>query len=159
MSTFNPAQAKQGVLFPCHGIGIVFNTMLDLNDSENKTFYLNIMQLQRSCDYFLGVPFNIASYSLLVYMICEVLNNDDLNNQNNQAKYKYKPGELTMSLGDYHLYETHYEEAMRQLIRTPHEFPTLYFNKKIHKMEDFKLEDIELVNYNCWPEIKAQMVS
>lgn len=153
MSTFNPAQAKQGVLFPCHGIGIVFNTMLDLNDPEHNTYYLNCMQLQRSCDYFLGVPFNIASYSLLVYMICEVLNNDE------NCKYKYKPGELTMSLGDYHLYQTHYEEAMRQVIRTPNEFPTLYFNKKIHKMEDFKLEDIELVNYNCWPEIKAQMVS
>jgi thymidylate synthase len=127
--------------------------MQDLNDGEHKTFYLNIMQLQRSCDYFLGVPFNIASYSLLVYMICEVLNNDE------DCKYKYKPGELIMSLGDYHLYESHYEEAMRQLIRTPTDFPMLYFNKKIHKIEDFKLEDIELVNYNCWPEIKAQMVS
>ncbi len=152
MSTYNPAQAKQGVLFPCHGIGIVFNTSLDTSDTERKTFYLNIMQLQRSCDYFLGVPFNIASYSLLVYMICEVINNDE------HCKYKYKPGELTMTLGDYHLYETHYEEAMRQLVRTPNEFPILYFNKKIYKIEDFKLEDIELINYNCWPEIKATMV-
>jgi dihydrofolate reductase/thymidylate synthase len=153
MSTYNPAQASQGVLYPCHGIGIVFNTRLDETDLEKNTYYLNVMQLQRSCDYFLGVPFNIASYSLLVYMICEVLNNDVM------CKYKYKTGELTMSLGDYHLYETHYKEAKRQLIRTPNEFPTLSFNKKIYKMEDFTLQDINLSNYNCWPEIKAQMVS
>lgn len=152
MSTFNPAQASQGVLYPCHGIGVVFNTRLDETDTEKNTFYLNLMQLQRSCDYFLGVPFNIASYSLLVYMICEVLNNDDT------CKFTYKPGELTMSLGDYHLYETHYNEAQRQLIRTPNEFPTLSFNKKIYNIEDFTLQDIEISHYNYWPEIKAKMV-
>jgi dihydrofolate reductase/thymidylate synthase len=152
MSTFNPAQASQGVLYPCHGIGIIFNTRLDETSTEKDTFYLNIMQLQRSCDYFLGVPFNIASYSLLVYMICEVLNNDD------SCKFKYKPGELTMSLGDYHLYESHYSEAERQIIRTPNNFPSLSFNKKIYKLEDFTFKDIELTNYDCWPEIKAIMV-
>lgn len=152
MSCFNPAQASQGVLYPCHGIGIVFNTKIDETCVEKNTFYLNVMQLQRSCDYFLGVPFNIASYALLVYMICEVLNNDDM------CKFTYKPGELTMSLGDYHLYETHFTEAYRQLIRIPNEFPTLSFNKKIYNIEDFTLQDIEISHYNCWSEIKAKMV-
>jgi dihydrofolate reductase/thymidylate synthase len=153
MTTYNPAQAKQGVLFPCHGIGIVFNAEKDILDVNDQTYYLNCMQLQRSCDYFLGVPFNIASYSLLVYMICEVLNND------NECKYIFKPGELTMSLGDYHLYNSHIEEASRQVVRTPNEFPSLHFNKKIYNLEDFKLEDIEIINYNPGVEIKAKMVS
>jgi thymidylate synthase len=153
MTTYNPAQAKQGVLFPCHGIGIIFNAEKDVLDMNENTYYLNCMQLQRSCDYFLGVPFNIASYSLLVYMICEVLNNDIT------CKYKYKPGELTMSLGDYHLYNSHIEEAARQVVRSPNDFPSLHFNKKIYNLEDFKLEDIEIKNYNPGVEIKAKMVS
>ncbi len=153
MTTYNPAQAKEGVLFPCHGIGIVFNAEKDVLDINENTYYLNCMQLQRSCDYFLGVPFNIASYSLLVYMICEVLNNDET------CKYNYRPGELTMSLGDYHLYNSHIEEAQRQVVRIPNDFPTLHFNKKIYNLEDFKLEDIEIKNYNPGAEIKAKMVS
>jgi thymidylate synthase len=153
MTTYNPAQAKEGVLFPCHGIGIIFNAEKDMTDFTDNTYYLNIMQLQRSCDYFLGVPFNIASYSLLVYMICEILNNDS------ECKYNYRPGELTMSLGDYHLYNSHIEEASRQVIRVPNNFPTLHFNKKIYNLEDFKLEDIEIKNYNPGVEIKANMVS
>jgi dihydrofolate reductase/thymidylate synthase len=156
MTTFNPAQASKGVLYPCHGIGIVFNTQLDtyynITNTEKPIYCLNIMQLQRSCDYFLGVPFNIASYALLVYMICEVLNNDE------ECKFRYKPGELTISLGDYHLYKNHYEEAQRQLLRTPNEFPNLYFNKKIYNIEEFELNDIDIVHYNFWPEIKTQMV-
>jgi thymidylate synthase len=151
MSTYNPIQASEGVLFPCHGIGIVFNTKPD-GDDEN-TFYLNVMQLQRSCDYFLGVPFNIASYSLLVYMLCEVLNNDI------NCKYTFKPGELTMSLGDYHLYESHINEAKRQFVRTPTRFPTLQFKNKINNLEDFTFDDIEIIDYNPCIEIKATMVS
>jgi thymidylate synthase len=85
-------------------------------------------------------------------MICEVLNNDIT------CKYKYKPGELTMSLGDYHLYNSHIEEASRQVVRTPNDFPSLHFNKKICNLEDFKLEDIEIKNYNPGVEIKAKMV-
>jgi thymidylate synthase len=153
MTTYNPAQAKEGVLFPCHGIGIIFNAEKDVLDINEQTYYLNCMQLQRSCDYFLGVPFNIASYSLLVYMICEILNNDE------SCKYVYRPGELTMSLGDYHLYNSHIEEAQRQVVRIPNEFPSLHFNKKIYNLEDFKLEDIEIKNYNPGVEIKANMVS
>ena len=162
MSTYNPIQASEGVLFPCHGIGIVFNTVkvktdetdeTDETDKNDNTYYLNVMQLQRSCDYFLGVPFNIASYSLLVYMLCEVLNNDI------ECKYKFIPGELTMSLGDIHLYEVHINEAKRQLARTPTDFPSLEFKTKIYNIEDFKFDDIEIIDYNPCVEIKATMVS
>ena len=85
-------------------------------------------------------------------MLCEVLNNDV------ECMCTYKPGELIMSLGDYHLYETHYEEAKRQIIRTPNEFPLLQFRNKIYNINDFNFESIELINYNAWPEIKASMV-
>lgn len=148
MTTYNPSMAKEGVLFPCHGVTIMFHT--NFIDDNNLT--LDIMQTQRSCDYFLGVPFNIASYSLLVYMICHILNNDET------CKYKYKPGKLVINLGDYHLYEEHLEQAKRQILRVPQEFPTLNIKNKVLRLEDFKLEDIELLNYHCYAGIKADMI-
>ena len=148
LTTYNPAMAKQGVLFPCHGVTIMFHT----NFLTETDLTLDIMQTQRSCDYFLGVPFNIASYALLVYMICHVLNNDET------CKYKYKPGKLVMNLGDYHLYEEHLEQAKRQILRAPQQFPILNFKNKVLKIEDFKFDDIELLNYYCYPGIKAEMI-
>lgn len=148
MTTYNPAQASQGVLFPCHGISIQFQTV-----KIGDVYSLNISQNQRSCDYFLGVPFNIASYALLNYMICHVLNNDP------NCKYKFEPGQLIMFLGDYHLYKCHTQQAQRQTLRTPYKFPTLHFKKNVNNIEDFKLEDIEIVGYECYPGIVAEMVA
>jgi len=153
MTTYNPAQAKQGVLFPCHGIGIVFNTSEIGIDNNKRVYELNCMQLQRSCDYFLGVPFNIASYSLLVYLICEVLNNDET------CTNKYIPGNFILSLGDYHLYKSHINEARRQVIRTPCDFPQLIFKNKRKNIEEFELNDIEIINYNPHLVITASMVA
>jgi dihydrofolate reductase/thymidylate synthase len=149
MTTYNPAQAREGVLFPCHGISIQFNTEL-INDNQYK---LNISQNQRSCDYFLGVPFNIASYALLNYMICHVLNNDS------ECKYKYIPGELIMFLGDYHIYKEHIVQAHRQMFRTPKIFPTLKFKQNISNIEDFTFDCIELIDYDCYPAIQAEMIA
>lgn len=149
MTTYNPAQAKEGVLFPCHGISIQFNTEL-INDNNYK---LNISQNQRSCDYFLGVPFNIASYALLNYMICHVLNND------NESKYKYEPGELVMFLGDYHIYNQHKTQSIRQILRIPKKFPKLQFKRNILNIEDFNLDDIELINYDSYSAIQAEMIA
>jgi thymidylate synthase len=149
MTTYNPAQAKEGVLFPCHGISIQFNTEL-INDNRYK---LNISQNQRSCDYFLGVPFNIASYALLNYMVCHVLNNDS------ECKYKYEPGELVMFLGDYHIYKEHKIQAIRQILRIPKKFPKLEFKRNIFKIEDFNLEDIDLINYDSYSAIQADMIA
>jgi thymidylate synthase len=148
MTTYNPAQASQGVLFPCHGISIQFQT-----HKIDDVYSLNISQNQRSCDYFLGVPFNIASYALLNYMICHVLNNDP------ECKYKFEPGELIMFLGDYHLYKVHTQQANRQTLRNPYKFPTLHFKKNVSNIEDFKLEDIEISGYECYPGIVAEMVA
>jgi thymidylate synthase len=114
---------------------------------------LNISQNQRSCDYFLGVPFNIASYALLNYMICHVLNNDP------ECKYIYEPGELVMFLGDYHIYKEHKTQAIRQILRIPKKFPNLKFKRSISKMEEFTLEDIELINYESYPGIQAEMIA
>jgi dihydrofolate reductase/thymidylate synthase len=148
MTTYNPAQASQGVLFPCHGISIQFQTR-----KINDVYSLNISQNQRSCDYFLGVPFNIASYALLNYMICHVLNNDP------ECKYKFEPGQLIMFLGDYHLYKVHTQQAQRQYLRNPYKFPTLNFKRSVENIEDFKLEDIEILGYECYPGIVAEMVA
>ena len=147
MTTYNPSMATQGVLFPCHGITIMFHC----NNISDNNYTLDLMQTQRSCDYFLGVPFNIASYSLLVYMMCHVLNNSD------DCPYKYEPGKLVMNLGDYHLYEEHLNQAKKQILRTPDNFPELRFKNVVNRLEDFKYEDIEIINYNPYPGIIAEM--
>jgi thymidylate synthase len=149
MTTYNPSQAFDGVLFPCHGICIMFNTTYI---SDNK-YKLNVMMTQRSCDYFLGVPFNIASYALLVYMICDKLNHEE------DRKYEYIPGELIMNLGDTHIYEEHKVQAIRQLLRTPYEFPTLTFINHPKNIEDYKIEDIVIKDYKCHPGIIAKMIA
>ena len=149
MTTYNPAQAKEGVLFPCHGISIQFNT----EPIDDNHYRLNISQNQRSCDYFLGVPFNIASYALLNYMICHVLNNDP------ECKYRYEPGELVMFLGDYHIYKEHKTQAIRQILRIPKKFPKLEFKRNIIKIEDFTLEDILISDYDSYSAIQADMIA
>lgn len=148
MTTYNPAQAFEGVLFPCHGITIMFYCNL-INDN---TFRLDLMMTQRSCDLFLGVPFNIASYALFVYLICDHINNSD-------SKYKYIPGKLIMNLGDVHIYEEHKTQAIRQILRIPCEFPSLKINNKISTLEDYKFEDIEILNYNSYSGIIAKMIA
>ena len=149
MTTYNPAFANQGVLFPCHGIAIQFNSEI----IKDNVYKLHISQNQRSCDYFLGVPFNIASYALLNYMICHILNND------NTCNNKYIPGTLTMFLGDYHLYKDHISQARRQVLRTPSKFPELKINRSVKDIEDFKFEDIEIIEYDPYPGIVAEMIA
>ncbi len=149
MTTYNPAQAGEGVLFPCHGISIQFNT----EHINNNLYKINISQNQRSCDYFLGVPFNIASYALLNYMICHVLNNDPL------CEFMYEPGELVMFLGDHHIYKEHLVQARRQIMRVPRKFPKLSFRRNVTNIEDFMLEDIEITGYESYPGIPAEMIA
>jgi thymidylate synthase len=149
MTTYNPAQAFDGVLFPCHGICIMLNTHLI---KENK-YKLNLMMTQRSCDYFLGVPFNIASYALLVYIICDKINNEE------NRKYEYIPGELIINLGDTHIYEEHKAQAIRQFLRESYDFPTLTFINHPKNIEDYKIEDIMISDYKCHPGIIAKMIA
>ena len=92
---------------------------------------------------FLGVPFNIASYSLLLHMMAQVT---DL-----------KPGDFVHTLGDSHIYHNHFGQVKEQLSREPFSLPALWLNPKIKNIDDFRMEDIKLENYESHPPIKAPM--
>jgi dihydrofolate reductase/thymidylate synthase len=146
MTTYNPLQASQGVLFPCHGLTVMFTV-----ENGNK---LSCMMTQRSADYICGVPFNIASYALLIHLICEYINNDPT-----YTGQKLEVGRLIMNLGDVHIYDQHINIAKRQILREPFQFPKLSFNKKIISFEDLKYDDIKLENYVSYPKLRVNMIA
>jgi len=149
MTSYNPAQAFEGVLFPCHGICIMFYCV-HISDNNYK---LDIMMTQRSADLFLGVPFNISSYALLNYIICDHINNSD-------SKYKYTPGRLIMNLGDAHIYEEHKTQVIRQIMRTPLDFPKIVIKStEDKKLESYCFENIEIINYQSYNGILAKMIA
>lgn len=102
---------------------------------------LSCQLYQRSCDVFLGVPFNIASYSLLTMMVAQVCG--------------LEPGEFIWTGGDVHIYLTHIDQVSEQLSRKPRLLPTMKINPEIKNIFDFKFEDFELVGYDPYPAIKA----
>lgn len=109
-------------------------------------FYVNEGRLscqlyQRSCDIFLGVPFNIASYSLLTCMVAQQCN--------------LLPGEFIWTGGDCHIYKNHFEQVALQLLRTPRPYPKLVIARKPASIFDYKFEDFEIVGYDPYPTIKA----
>lgn len=128
---FNPGLVDQMALPPCHA----FFQFYVANGKLSCQLY------QRSADIFLGVPFNIASYSLLLMMIAQVCS--------------LEAGEFIHSFGDTHIYSNHFEQVELQLSRTPHPLPTMKINPDVKDIFDFKFEDFELVNYVCDPHIKA----
>jgi len=139
LTAYNPLQLKESVLAPCHSIIIQFYV------KDNK---LDCHMYQRSADIFLGLPFNIASTSLLTYIIAKVTN--------------LNPGKMIISLGDVHLYESHIEQAREQIKRIPLKFPKLEILKDIktiNDIENLNLIDFKLSNYNSYKNIKATMVA
>ena len=98
---------------------------------------------QRSCDLFLGVPFNIASYALLTLVLAKIL--------------KLEPGEFVHVYGDVHVYENHIKQFKEQLKRKPRPFPKVTIKGKLNRIEDFKPEMVILENYNPHPPIKAEL--
>lgn len=118
---------------PCHAFAQFY-----VNNGK-----LSCQMYQRSCDMFLGVPFNIASYSLLTHMIAQVCG--------------LEPGEFVHVLGDAHIYSNHVEQVKEQLAREPLPAPTLRLNPDIKDITKFTMQDIELVDYQCHPPIKAEM--
>lgn len=110
---------------------------------SNRGGSLDLLLYQRSCDYFLGVPFNIASYALLTVILAKIL--------------KLKPGRFIHVYGDIHIYENHIEQVKEQLKRKPRAFPKVRIIGKLDKIEDFKPEMVELVGYDPYPPIKAQL--
>jgi thymidylate synthase len=106
---------------------------------------LNLGLYQRSADYLLGVPFNIASYSLLLLMVAQVTG--------------LKPGEFVHTFGDVHLYSNHFEQAKLQMSREPKPFPTMKMNPDIKDIDGFKYEDFVLEGYDPHPAIKAEIAN
>lgn len=133
VSAWNVAEVNKMALPPCH-------TMFQFYVAEGK---LSLMLYQRSADTFLGVPFNIASYALLCMMVAQVC---DL-----------KPCKFIHITGDTHLYLNHLEQARLQLTRDPRPLPTMKINPDVKDLFSFKYEDFELVGYDPWPSIKAEV--
>lgn len=140
MTSYNPLQAEEGVLWPCHGISIQFDC-----EPYQGTYLLNCMMHQRSADTFLGLPFNIASYSMMVIIMANMLG--------------YKPGKLIMTLGNVHLYEQHVEAAKTQISRDPRPFPSLLCARKFDNIEDIVFEDFALIGYEPLEKIEAPMIA
>ena len=133
VSAWNVAQLKEMRLPPCH---ILFQFYV----LDGK---LSLQVYQRSADIFLGVPFDIASYSFLLMMVAQVTN--------------LTPYELIYIFGDTHLYLNHIEQAKLQLTREPRPLPKVYLNPEIKNINDFKYEDFIIEGYNPHPRIKADV--
>ncbi len=133
VSAWNPKQVPQMALPPCH-------MMFQFYVADGK---LSCQMYQRSCDVFLGVPFNIASYALLTMMVAQVTG--------------YEPGEFIHTLGDAHIYNNHIEQVKEQLTREPKTLPTLKLNPNVTDITKFTFEDIELINYESHPPIKGKV--
>ncbi len=133
VNAWNPGELQEMALPPCHAFFQFFV-------ANNK---LSLLMYQRSCDMFLGVPFNIASYSLLLHMVAQVSG--------------LKPAEFVHVLADAHIYHNHFEQVKEQLIRKPFPLPKLWLNPEIKNIDDFAMVDIKLENYQHHPPIKAEM--
>ncbi|ELR73476.1 Thymidylate synthase [Fulvivirga imtechensis AK7] len=131
VSAWNPAEVDKMALPPCHAL-------FQFYVANGR---LSCQLYQRSADYFLGVPFNIASYALLVYMFAQ--------------QCDLEPGEFIWTGGDVHLYSNHIAQAKTQLSREPMALPQLHINRKPASIFDYKFEDFEIVNYEAHPSIKA----
>ncbi len=128
---WNPADVDRMALPPCH-------TLYQFYVANGK---LSCQLYQRSADMFLGVPFNIASYSLLTMMIAQECN--------------LEPGDFVWSGGDTHIYKNHFDQVKLQLSRTPRALPTMKILRKAPSIFDYKYEDFELVGYDPYPAIKG----
>jgi len=131
VSAWNPEDIPNMALPPCH-------TLFQFYVADGK---ISCQLYQRSGDVFLGVPFNIASYALLTHLIAKECN--------------LEVGEFVHTLGDAHIYSNHVEQVRTQLEREPKSFPTLKLNQEKQSIFDYEVDDIEVVDYNPYPTIKA----
>lgn len=131
ITAWNPAEVDDMALPPCH-------SFMQFYVANGK---LSCQLYQRSADVFLGVPFNIASYALLVHLIAR--------------ECKLEVGEFVHTLGDAHIYSNHFEQVETQLARSPRPLPTLLLNEEKSSIFDFEIEDITIEGYDPHPKIKA----
>lgn len=133
VSAWNVAEVNKMALPPCH-------TMFQFYVADGR---LSLQLYQRSADTFLGVPFNIASYALLLQMMAQVTG--------------LKPGEFVHTTGDTHVYLNHIEQVKLQLSREPRQLPVMRINPDVKDLFDFKFEDFSLDNYDPWPHIAGKV--
>ncbi len=133
VSAWNVAEVNQMALPPCH-------TMFQFYVADGR---LSLQLYQRSADTFLGVPFNIASYALLLQMMAQVTG--------------LQAGDFIHTTGDTHLYLNHLEQARLQLTRTPRPLPVMRLNPDVKSIFDFRYEDFQLEGYDPYPHIKAEV--
>ena len=133
VSAWNVGDIDNMALPPCH---LMFQFYVANGE-------LSCQMYQRSCDIFLGVPFNIASYALLTMMMAEVTG--------------LKPGEFVHTLGDAHIYLNHLDQVKLQLTRQPLPLPQMKINPEVKGIDDFRFEDFQLVNYQSHPHIKGDI--
>lgn len=133
LTAWNPGELELMALPPCHMMAQFY-----VNNGN-----LSCQMYQRSADMFLGVPFNIASYSLFTHMIAQVCG--------------LKAKDFVLTLGDAHIYNNHVEQVKEQLTRKPYNLPELKLNSNIQNITDFKMDDIELIGYESHGSIKAEM--
>lgn len=134
LTAWNPGELPDMGLPPCHLLCQFYLS------NERK---LSCQMYQRSADEFLGVPYNIASYALLVHLIAHVI--------------KAEVGELILIFGDSHIYRDHIKQVQEQLTRVPFESPKLVFNREVTDIDDFKMTDFQLEGYTSHPAIQATM--
>lgn len=132
---YNPSEVKDMALPPCHSL---FQFYVSADKKK-----LSCQLYQRSGDVFLGVPFNIASYSLLLAMVAQVCG--------------YEPYEFVHTFGDAHIYLDHIDQINEQLSRTPRKLPKLVLNPEVKNIFDFKYEDIKIEDYDPYPAIKGKV--
>lgn len=133
VTAWNPAEVDEMALPPCH-------CLFQFYVADGR---ISLQLYQRSADTFLGVPFNIASYALLLQMMAQVTG--------------LEAGEFIHTTGDTHLYSNHLEQAKLQLTRTPRPLPKMKINPDVKDLFAFKYEDFELVDYNPYPHISAEV--
>lgn len=133
LSAWNPSDISSMALPPCH-------TLIQFYVNDDK---LSLQLYQRSGDVFLGIPFNIASYALLLAMVAQVTG--------------YALGDFIHTIGDAHIYHNHLEQVKLQLTRAPKKLPTLWLNPEIKAIDAFTYEDIQIINYESHPPIKGKV--
>ena len=133
VTAWNPAEVDEMALPPCH-------CLFQFYVADGR---LSLQLYQRSADTFLGVPFNIASYALLLMMMAQVTG--------------LEAGEFIHTTGDTHLYLNHLEQAKLQLTREPHPLPKMKINPDVKDIFSFRYEDFELTDYHPWPHISAEV--